>query len=58
MRSSWMAAVVSIRWKDILEIVHVRRFAWKRFFAKMGVHSASLWFLIGIILMAYDRVLY
>jgi hypothetical protein len=43
---------ISIRWTDIPEIVHHRRFAWKRLFAKMAVRSASLWFILGCVYTA------
>jgi hypothetical protein len=46
---------ISIRWKDIPEIVHRRRFAWKRFFAKIGVRSAALWFFVGVLIICFNK---
>jgi hypothetical protein len=45
---------ISIYWKDIPQIVYYRRWAWKRFFAKMAVRSASLWFIIGAAVATFN----
>ncbi|ERF68494.1 hypothetical protein EPUS_05633 [Endocarpon pusillum Z07020] len=42
---------ISIRWKDIPQITYLRRKAWKRMFAEIGLRSGPLWFIIGCIMV-------
>ena len=42
----------SIRWKNIPNIVYLRRRAWKRMAVEYGLSSSSVWLLIGTILLA------